>query len=570
MAVSAKSDKETPSIVYYVQDWIGPDLMGSIALAFDPYWQFSDLSDRIRNPKSQLLRSYLPVKVIPVNRTRFGVGIFGFNVTINGQIEFTEKDTGLNGDGPWSIREGLGQHWIDGPYSHVVGTQQQVQSWAKDTTWKSRNPNAKITRKSDKSKLNRQGEFERSSWSISSMGPDYRSTVYGEVYQKEAVGTDLWYYTKSWLTRHGWYTDGLCATVSRNDLVSFESANQAFALDLMQDNLPAMLAKCLPSRRQFNLAYQITELKDLPATLRSSLAIWRDIEVQMNKIAFIHALSSVSFWTPSRVRQFRPLMGKLGVYWNADTKAADAYLTFKFGWQSIYQASMQLLSTPQRVTQEVNFLLSKQGKDVTMTTQKRFQLPPTAYPALAIHPYDDWQAVNSDGSQSNAVQRSIILRMVVNSGINLPRLDTPKLRSLLVAEKLGAVPTPKDLYDITPWTWMIDWFSGLGDYVNLVGMINSDRQLINFGFLTYKSVMSVTSQQNMLVFHRESGSSSPPNTAWSTGDLYTSIQLAARLENQYELRRSIQDLGPVKTYAGSGPLSSGQQTILGALFSKFL
>lgn len=573
LAVSAKSDKDTPSIVYYVQEFIGPDLMASIALAFDPYWQFRDLSDSVRNPKSQLLRSFLPVKVVPVNRTKFGVGIFGYKVIETFYTQGVDSlSTGLdpNSSPGWALKY-ASSSTPGVPNVSTRAVQAQILSWRKDTTWKSRNPGVEIKRKTDKSKLNKQGEFERSSWTIDSFSPPYSSVRYFENYQLQAVPPfTLWAYLKQWYYRNGHYTDGLCATVSRTDITPYESSEQAFALSMMNKYLGEMLPKCLPSRRSFNLYYQMTELKDLPATLRSSLKLWSDIEHQLNKVGFIRALSDVKFWTPSRVRQLSPSMGRVGVHWNADTKAADAYLTFKFGWQSMYQAAMQLLDTPTRATKDVNFLLSKQGQDVTLTTQKRFQLPPSAYPKPSFYGYTDWQAINADGPVDHTVTRSIILKLVVNSGINLPRLDTPKLRTLLISEKLGAVPTPKDLYDIVPWTWMIDWFVGLGDYVNMVGMINSDRQLINYGFMTYKSLTSVTSLLKMNVDQRADGSSSPPNTNWTTGWTESKLQQTCRLVNDYEIRRSISNLGSTKTYSGSGPLSSDQKTILGALFSKFL
>jgi len=242
-------------------------------------------------------------------------------------------------------------------------------------------------------------------------------------------------------------------------------------------------------------------------------------------------------------------------------------LTFKFGWQSTYQALQSLIGKPERAAREVNALIRNNGKLMTLSTG--VTLPEeewTSYPGINTYVA---QGVLPDPTDPFTVKgrRRIRLRCVVNSGVMLPPLDIPTLRDRLVAEKLGACPRPSDIINLIPWTWLVDWFSGLSSYIRLAEEVCADRTLINYGFLTYESELEATATQGVW-------NQTTDDSHWTSGKSYSSpvtprMRIGGLFRASYQLRISVSSLAQVKTTAGKG-LSPTQRAILEALLNKFL
>lgn len=135
-------------------------------------------------------------------------------------------------------------------------------------------------------------------------------------------------------------------------------------------------------------------------------------------------------------------------------------------------------------------------------------------------------------------------------------------------EKLGLWPTPTDVLDLIPWSWLVDWFIGLHDYVQLMSEINTDRFLINYGFLTYKSATRVTASRQLFANTSYLRELVPPESGKIPTLVPNFLQFNAELTMRYVLRRSLDNLPSVKTYSGKG-LSANQSLILSALFHQF-
>jgi hypothetical protein len=321
----------------------------------------------------------------------------------------------------------------------------------------------------------------------------------------------------------------------------------------------------LPNRRKFNLFYQIGELKDLPQTLLGTLSVWRDIEHIIGYEGFAKAMKSPQFWTQDIYNKLGAKLHSVGVAISPE-HLGNAYLTFKFGWQSMVQAVQQLANSPQQIAKDVNTLIDANGSFVTLSSgmtlpQEQWTSPPT------ITTYVPTGCLSDPASPpSQTGTRNVRLRCVVNSGVRLPPLDVPKLRKRLFVEKLGLIPRPSDIYNLIPWSWLVDWVQGVSSYLRLVEEVQLDETLINWGLLTYISVLETTATRNCY------------NTAieakhWSSGihavsNLKFTTTTSGTFRATYHLRVDVSSLAKVKTTSGKG-LSTTQGTILGALLAKF-
>jgi hypothetical protein len=303
------------------------------------------------------------------------------------------------------------------------------------------------------------------------------------------------------------------------------------------------------------------------------------VEHLIGKAGFKKALSSKNWWSSKRINQLSPSLRRVGVHLDPDKGAADAFLTFKFGWESMYQAVVGLVNKPSQITKDTNLVISRNGKFTTLSAGFTYIEPVTSFPSVTIvePPYPTWDYLS--GAYGTTAYRKVKIRMVVNSGFNFPTVDPPKLRQKVWLEKLGLtpydfgngisipLPTPEDLYNLVPFTWLIDWFAGLGEYVKLMTLVNQDRALINWGFMTYTSVTHVNSSFNLFANSTISRTVNPPGGQPSV-TRKVNWDLSAELKMKYQLRQSLKSLAVVKTYSGTR-LSATQSSIIGALLSKF-
>ena len=66
-------------------------------------------------------------------------------------------------------------------------------------------------------------------------------------------------------------------------------------------------------------------------------------------------------------------------------------------------------------------------------------------------------------------------------------------RNAAEAEKLfGIEPTPDLIWELTPWSWAVDWFSNAGDVIhNATNMLNHG-QVLQYGYVMHENIIEVT------------------------------------------------------------------------------
>lgn len=354
---------------------------------------------------------------------------------------------------------------------------------------------------------------------------------------------------------------------------SYAASEKTYAQTIMAKNLDSLMAQCVPNRREFNFAYQIGELKDTLQMCKASLQTWVDVQRLMGKDAFTKALYEQEWWNEINVYQNRGALSRvLDRTAMLDKSAANLYLNFKFGFQSLYQALRQLLDKPESVAKDMNYLIRNNGRFANLSSTRSWTEKIASPPTLSLPNTSGYLVPDSAYPAETWGYRKIDLRCCVNTGINFPAADVPSLRWKTFLDKLGFRPTASDLYDLIPWTWLYDWFSGTTQYVHLLDRLNGDKSLINYGFITYKSVGTVFGSRRLFGTSTYSMRSIPPSSAsdpvWQE-IVKWSHEFTGRVELSYELRLSIASLINVKTYSGLN-LSGDQKTIIGALLSAYL
>jgi hypothetical protein len=558
-------------VEYYLYKVFGADKIGSIACAIDPYWQFVTPYVAPGKSVSKVFDTLFPVTVVPIQRSRKWQSILAVPPTHHkGGWDTTTRSNSLHFTGSgWTLNP-MDENTVKHTFDEVPLVRGYAVAYLNDTTHKlrcaylRRKPKAKWDKSCD------EGEFELFVPTLYAAGPTYaHRTFESHTRTLSPFGTNLVLVNDAWEVRHGEFTDQV-AGVDTAQLASYWSQQKSDAQGTMVKHLDAMLARCMPTRRYFNLAYQIGEIRDLPQTLSSAVHLWRDIEHLIGKVDFTKAYTNPKWWTWSRAHLLQPYMARAGVVVGADKVLSDYYLGFKFGWQSIYQSVTQLVRVPPKITRDVNSLISKNGTFTNLSNDIYFVETVAAPPTVSLPSFLNGWNVDPNQPQGQSVSRSVHLRCMCNVGVNFPPLDVPSLRSKLYFDKLGLYPTPGDLYDLIPWTWMVDWFAGLGDYIHLMDAINGADSPINFGFMSYSSSTNVFAERGFYSTSTIGWQNHPPDPVGggTSETIRHTLSLSGHLQVKYKLRLSVGTLASVKTYSGSG-VTQYQSGILGALVSKF-
>lgn len=164
----------------------------------------------------------------------------------------------------------------------------------------------------------------------------------------------------------------------------------------------------------------------------------------------------------------------------------NEYLSFWFGWVTTLRAVRELLEAPAKISREINFLIRRRGKATTLRRKRKIAGGVLTTPGWTYSPSTFSGTLWSETALADETTCTFEteLRLVTNLIFDFPEVGVPQLRDQLLSKKWGLEPTWTDVYNVIPWTWLIDWFTGIGNYVQLIDVINTDRDLCNWGIFS--------------------------------------------------------------------------------------
>lgn len=79
-----------------------------------------------------------------------------------------------------------------------------------------------------------------------------------------------------------------------------------------------------------------------------------------------------------------------------------------------------------------------------------------------------------------------------------PGPRTVEWKKAMIRRIMGGIITPRELYNIMPWSWLADYFTGLGDFINATSGGVADNLVIDYGYImrTESWISSVETTQS--------------------------------------------------------------------------
>jgi hypothetical protein len=308
-----------------------------------------------------------------------------------------------------------------------------------------------------------------------------------------------------------------------------------------------MLKGIGPMNRDYTLFRNVVELKDINRSI---------VSLQQTLIDFKKLF--VSLGTQPSLRK------SIFDFKNVAKDLPNEYLSYHFGWKQTFNDAMDLLLLPNKIAKKYNFLISRSGKPTTFRSKKVID---SAESDVSGFEYDISDLEYGYPFASSRIERRSEIRLVVNATFDFPTLNVPQFRVKEFLDRIGAVPRATDIYNLIPWTWLLDYFTGLGNYIELIDNINHDESLINWGMISCRTegrlITDFRSKSNFTrsfyVFNQ------PPGTTSTTivENRHTSV-----LNYECQTRSDVATILDVKLTSVPTTLTAYQKSIIGALLAQ--
>lgn len=167
--------------------------------------------------------------------------------------------------------------------------------------------------------------------------------------------------------------------------------------------------------------------------------------------------------------------------------ASSNYLAVEFGWKPLLRDLFAFEQSISQIDQTLAQLRAKNGKYMRRSgTLFDETTESSASDQLGINPCGEYLASHS------ATNRTVVHSRAWFKGVlryYVPELEDPRwggLRGKLIA--LGLDASPETIYNLTPWTWLLDWFTNVGSVVSNLSRQITDQIQAKYAYVMYNRI----------------------------------------------------------------------------------
>jgi len=169
--------------------------------------------------------------------------------------------------------------------------------------------------------------------------------------------------------------------------------------------------------------------------------------------------------------ELREVPNMLRQRFNPDlTGASNYWLALQFGWKPLLSDIRSLINTQRIAEQYLKQLLRDNGRSVRRTAKMEVSSTTSRTVSKSYAHIEDIGVTQLHASEHERIETLTVVDNVWASARfrywlpGGPR-DINWTRSML-ARIYGLHPRPSVVYNAVPWTWLIDWFTNIGDIID--------------------------------------------------------------------------------------------------------
>lgn len=170
------------------------------------------------------------------------------------------------------------------------------------------------------------------------------------------------------------------------------------------------------------------------------------------------------------------------------------YLNIQFGWRPFISDVLKMIKSLKRVNDQILQLQRDNGKNV----RRRYYFSPTVTVkeqgmAIGNSPYSAsgssgtffGQLRGKEVTQTDRTEQSVWFSGCFTYSIPMGSSTLARLEryGALADRLLGTRVTPEVLWELAPWSWLVDWRLGIGDALSTATRLSQDGLVIRYGYL---------------------------------------------------------------------------------------
>lgn len=208
-----------------------------------------------------------------------------------------------------------------------------------------------------------------------------------------------------------------------------------------------LYSRCKPAEPNFDGLNAIFELKDLPELLRK--------------------------------RFTRNNLHRISDYW----------LALKFGWEPLLRDIRSMIFSQQRDQKKVGWLFRNNGRPVRVSATLPGSDPVNTVTFSGTGTAAFSPAVTTGlyvGTPTYTVTENTVDKTFAVGQMRFYLPEGPRdveYTRRLIRELNGLTPRPSVIYNAIPWTWLVDWFSNIGDVIDNLDAGVADRLLADYFYV---------------------------------------------------------------------------------------
>jgi hypothetical protein len=186
--------------------------------------------------------------------------------------------------------------------------------------------------------------------------------------------------------------------------------------------------------------------------------------------------------------------------WEARTKrairkgSASDYLSYEFGWKPVASDIQDFAKS----VVNAEAILTQYERDSGRTVRRRWSFPPEESQQTTLYRSSDtvYLPVSTTAMYKSPAVTGFVYRIRKTSvrrwfsgsfTYYLPQGNSPKDKfagAIQDAKKLyGITPTPETVWNLTPWSWAVDWFSNVGSVLSNISDWAIDGLVMRHGYI---------------------------------------------------------------------------------------
>lgn len=252
--------------------------------------------------------------------------------------------------------------------------------------------------------------------------------------------------------------------------------------------------KTRPGRPEASLAQFLIELRDFPL-VPGFQALGKSLGKASAQRVARHRTSFFRDWVSGPVEMIpRKLQMQAGFF----KSLGSEFLNIEFGWKPFIRDLTQLYVLSQTIDNRIRQIARDNGRGIRRRAEvsdsqstSETEETSTLFPFLGCgNGPPNW----STGQSLHTVTTTLSRRSWYSARYRyyIPDVGSgswiPKARRAL----MGALVTPSLLWELTPWSWMIDWFTNVGDVISNFSENAVDNLVADYAFCMINTKSTVT------------------------------------------------------------------------------